>query len=589
MSRNNSSSKTFSSKHCHFLICMCLVTATLAVYWQVKNYDFILLDDNFYFTDNRHVQNGFNLEGIQWSFTNTDFGMWIPMVWLSYMAGNQLYGKSPGWHHLTNVFLHLLNVLFLFLLLTKLTDTFWQSALVAALFALHPLHVESVAWITERKDVLSTLFLLLTIWEYSRYVKRPRIGSYILTIIFFALGLMSKPMLVTLPFLLILLDFWPLGRFRFEQPACPGGFENRSRSVHILIEKIPFFMLSTLAGVVTFLAHQKLGIIPSINEMSIADRITNALVSYANYIKKMIWPSKLAVLYPLPETFLWWEIAGAFVLLTAISLLAIRNMRQRPYLMVGWMWYLGALVPVIGLLQAGSQAMADRFVYVPFIGLYIMIVWGFSELMARRPYKKIWLIALCAIFFPILMGVSWKQVRYWKNSNTLFEHTLEVTSNNGLAHANLGVALFGQGKIDDAIHHYRKALEINSAYVYTLSNLGLALAHKGQVDEAERYYNKALQINPEHTDAHYNLGILLLKQNRLHEAYVHFAETIRIDPDFAEAYDYIGLILAHHGKLKKAEVFFSRAIHIAPNFLKAQKHFEDNRKKLSSKRMLNGQ
>jgi len=567
--------KAFFNKYRDAFICLFLVMATLAVYWQVKNYDFVKLDDNLYLSENRYVQGGFNIEGIKWSFTNTDFGMWIPLTWLSYMSGSQMYGKSPGWHHLTNVFLHLANISLLFLLLKKLTGNFWQSALAAALFSLHPMHVESVAWVTERKDVLSTFFLLLTILVYSRYVDRPGIGSYLLAVIFFSFGLMSKPMLVTLPFALLLLDFWPLGRFQFEQSAHSNSPEKTSSPVYLVIEKTPFFVLSVLTGVMTFLAHQKLGGIKSISQVSLDSRIANSIFSYANYIRKLIWPSNLTVLYPHPGTLPGWQVVFALLLLTAISLLVIGNMRQRPYLMVGWLWYLGTLVPVIGLFHANNQYMADRFVYVPFIGLYIMIAWGFSELISRQPFGKIRLAALAVVLLSILMVVTWKQVRYWQNSMTLFGHTFEVTSNNWKAHNNLGVALFEQGKVDEAIHHYRTALSIRPGYMLAHSNLGVALAKRGNLTEAASHYKTALRINPEFAAAHYNFGSLLLKQVKFKEAMGHFAQAIRIHPEYTKAYYAIGWILELWGKHQGARYFFTKALQIDPDFVEARKNLEN--------------
>ena len=423
MARINNRTKEFIIKHRDILVCLFLVMATLAVYWQVQNYDFVNFDDNDYVYDNRHVQDGLTLKSIIWAFTNIHASNWHPVTWLSHMMDYQLYGMNPGRHHLTNLLFHIANTLLLFLVFRKMTDSLWQSGFVAALFALHPLHVESVAWVSERKDVLSTFFWMLTMWSYIWYVEHPAVKRYILVVLFFALGLMSKPMLVTLPFVLLLLDFYPLNRFQSQQPKGSANAQQRSIALRLILEKIPLFVLVAMSSAMTFYAQKHGKTVASLEVIPLKSRVANALVSYVSYIIKTIYPSKLAVLYPHPGILPWWQIAGACLLLVTISFLAIRVVKQSPYFVVGWLWYLGTLVPVIGLVQVGIQSMADRYTYVPLIGIFIIIVWGIPELVAQWRYRKICLATLATVVLTILMAMTWKKVGYWKSSITLFEHT----------------------------------------------------------------------------------------------------------------------------------------------------------------------
>ena len=381
------------------LVCLFLIITTFAVYWQVHNHDFINLDDDLYITENDQVQKGLSRESVVWAFTTTHAANWHPLTWLSHMVDFQLYGLNPKGHHLTNVFFHLLNTLLLFFVLQRMTGALWRSGFVAALFALHPLHVESVAWVAERKDVLSTLFWLLTIWAYTWYVERPRRTRYLLTLLTFTLGLMAKPMLVTLPFVLLLLDYWPLGRFQVGQLdtalSAPGQASLSTRSVwsqtlRLIWEKAPFFALAAASSIVTFLVQKGGGAVRPWERFPITIRIANGLVSYVKYMGKMIWPSDLAVFYPHPGASLpIWQAVAAGLLLLSISIAAIRLAKNHPYLAVGWLWYLGTLVPIIGFVQVGGQALADRYTYVSLIGLFIIIAWGVSDIVAKWRYQRV--------------------------------------------------------------------------------------------------------------------------------------------------------------------------------------------------------
>ena len=495
MTRANNHIKEFIIKHREILVCLFLFISTLIVYWQVREFHFVNFDDDKYVYHNRHVQEGFTLESVTWAFTTVHAMNWHPVTWLTHMLDCRIYGNNPGGHHYTNLLFHIANTLLLFLVFRKMTGDLWQSAFVAALFALHPIHVESVAWVSERKDVLSTFFWMLTMWSYIRYVEHPFVRRYLLVVLLLALGLMSKPMVVTLPFVLLLLDFYPLDRFKL-QPSNNSNSLQRSNFFHLILEKVPLFVLVTMSSVITFYAQKMGGAVRSLQMYPIKVRIANALVSYIKYIEKMIYPSHLAVLYPHPVMIPWWKIIGASFILVSVSFLAIRIVKQSPYFAMGWMWYLGTLVPVIGLVQVGRQSMADRYTYVPLIGIFIIIAWGVPELVAKWRHKKLWLTVSATIYVTILMSMTWKQVGYWKNSMTLFKHTLEITSNNYVPYNNLGNALDEQGSTEEAIEHYLQALRIKPDFWLAHYNLAVDLIRKGDIDEAIDHFRKALQINP---------------------------------------------------------------------------------------------
>ncbi|MDH3838255.1 MAG: tetratricopeptide repeat protein [Desulfobacteraceae bacterium] len=547
--------ETFFCKRLNVLICLFLVIATLAVYWQVKGYEFVNYDDSRYVYNNGYVQAGLTLKGVIWAFTATHASNWHPLTWLSHMLDCQLFGLNPGWHHLTNVFFHIANTLLLLFVLRRMTGALWRSFFVAALFALHPLHVESVAWVAERKDVLSTFFWLLTMWGYARYVERPGLGRYLLILLFFALGLMAKPMLVTLPFVLLLLDYWPLERFQFGGAETIGDSHGDSQlgsTAHRLVwEKIPLFLLTVVSSVVTFLIQQSSGAAGSLVQYPLVVRIANGLVSYARYIGKMILPSHLAVLYPHPGMLPWWQVAAACLLLVSISLLVIKSAKRRPYFVLGWLWYIGTLVPVIGFVQVGAQAMADRYTYVPLVGLFIMISWGVSELVAELHYGKIGLAAIGVAILSILMGTTWFQVRCWKNSITLFRHSLDVAGESYVVHNNLGNALLSKGRSEEAIAQYRKALRLKPDFMLWYYNWGNALVTQGKLDEAIRRYSEALLIDPDYAEAHNSLGVALLHKGEINEAITHFREALRIRPGNIVVYTNLQVALAKKTKSLK--------------------------------------
>lgn len=565
--------------HRDVLVCLFLVIATVAVYWQVRNHGFVNFDDDRYVTENPHVQAGLTRESIIWAFTATDVSNWHPLTWLSHMLDCQIYGLSPKGHHLTNVLFHLANTVLLFLILKWMTGALWRSTFVAALFALHPLHVESVAWVAERKDVLSTFFWMLTIWAYLRYVERPAVNRYLLILFSLTLGLIAKPMLVTLPFVLLLLDYWPLDRFQLSQSGSAHPTKThlsliatklRAENFRLLWEKVPLLALAAISSIVTFLVQRSGASVGDWDIYPAGLRIANALVAYVSYIGKMIWPQNLAVFYPHQgQSLQLWQAAGACLLLGLISVAVLRRARLHPYLVVGWFWYLGTLVPVIGLVQIGAQAMADRYTYVPLIGLFIMITWGIPELSAKWPYRRIGLALAAGAALAASMTLTWSQLHHWKNTVTLFEHALDVTANNYLAHNNLGIAYARQGKIDKAVNHYTKALQFKPNFPRAHNNLGNAYARQGRQDKAISHYTMALQIKPDFAGAHNNLGNALAGQGKIEAALFHFSRAQELQPDFAEASFNLGSVLARQGRMDEALAHFTRAVELKPDFAEA--------------------
>lgn len=559
-------------------ICLLVSAAILVAYGQVRNFDFVGYDDQLYVTENIYVRSGISLKGITWALTTHHDANWFPVTWLSHMLDVELYGLNAMGHHWTNVQLHIANTLLLFFILQAMTGEIWKSAVVAACFALHPLHVESVAWVAERKDVLSTFFGMLMLAAYYRYTERSCWMSYLLVFLLFGLGLMSKPMLVTFPFLLLLLDFWPLKRFQFtnSRPLSSKGVGPLVLQGLLwrIVEKIPLIILSTVSSVLTFLVQQSEGAVQAIGTLPLKIRIANALVSYISYVIKTVWPINLAVFYPHPgATLPLWQSCGAGGLIAGAIFLAASSAKRYPYITVGLFWFLGTLVPVIGLVQVGEQGMADRYTYVPLIGLFMIVAWGIPDLLKQWRYRKIFLKVSAVIIIAALTACTFFQVGHWKNAVSLFQHAIIATKNNYLAQNNLGTAL-GRTDLDGAIFHYKEALKIKPDYPMALNNLGTALFYKGNYDEAAFHFKQALRVNPQYADAHYNFGRLLIAQGKTKSAMIHFSETIKINPEYAQGYNKIGLILAQQGKYKKAEVFFLKAIQIDPDFVEARKNQE---------------
>jgi hypothetical protein len=516
-------------------ICLFIIVTTYCVYQQVGGHEFVTFDDGLYVTENLRVKNGLNRENIVWSFTTTHSSNWHPLTWMSHMLDVSLFGMNPGSHHLVNVFFHLANSLLLFFVFRQMTGDVWQSALVAALFAIHPLHVESVAWVSERKDVLSTFFGMLTLLSYGRYVKYGTKGFYLATLILFILGLMAKPMLVTLPFVLLLFDYWPLRRLEIR-PLSRDRYPYKTHSwFDLIIEKTPFFVFTAVSCVVTFYAQQSGGSIASLEVFPLGVRIANAVVAYISYIAKMFWPVNLSAFYPHSYSLPMWQVAGAGLLLLVISWGCILTVKRWPYLLVGWLFYLGTLFPVIGLIQVGEQAMADRYTYVPLIGIFVILAWGLSDLLKKWRYQKTGVILGAALFLSALMVTTWLQVRHWSDNIEFYEHMIKVTDNNYMAHYNLGVYLANNDQIGEAINHYRKAIKINPRHANANNNLGNALVLKGRFSEAIPYYKNALNRVPDDPEIHNNIGVALLHTGKTDEAIGHFHSALKIRPNYIEA------------------------------------------------------
>jgi len=552
------------------MIGLLLIIATLIAYWHIENFDFIDVDDELYVTENRQVQNGLTFEGIVWAFTTFHAANWHPVTWLSHMLDFSLYGLNPMGHHWTNLQFHLANSLLLLFVFFKMTGALWRSAFVAALFALHPLHVESVAWVAERKDVLSTFFGFLTIGAYYHYVQRPQILKYLLIILLFSLGLMAKPMLVTLPFVLLLLDFWPLEQFS-SQRTQPHK-ETLQRVLQLVQGKIPLFIAVVVSSVLTFLAQQSQGAVGSLAYFSIRARISNALVSYVRYIGKAIWPQKLSIFYPYPDFTPIWQVMGAAILIAGASCLAVRYSKRYPYIAVGLFWYLGTLVPVIGLVQVGPQSMADRYTYIPLIGIFIIVAWGAWDLLEKQRWRKEILVVSATLILSILTVRTYFQVSHWKNGITVFENAVRVTENNYWAYNNLGTA-YGKKNYDMAILSYNKALNIKPDYTAALFNLGTSFTEKGSFDKAVPYFNKALKIDPKDVDVHNNLGSILFIRGKLDKAALHFNEILKIDPENANAHSNLANVLSAQGKLDEAALSYEQAIKINPDHKDAYYNF----------------
>ena len=590
-------------------ICLFLTLGTLAAYLPVSRNGFVNYDDSDYVTANLHVQSGLKWENIAWAFTTGHASNWHPLTWVSHMADCQLFGENAGAHHLVSLLFHAANTLLVFLVLRRMTGALGRSALVAALFALHPLHVESVAWVSERKDVLSAFFFLLTIWAFVIYVEKsnllrqkhyggqavrgpePKVGKvqevtgaegrvtqtseargqgrgfwYGIALLLFALGLMSKPMLVTAPFVLLLLDYWPLRRVARGECGVTGA-GGQSSIPGLILEKMPFFLLSVVSSVITFLAQKHGGAVST--SISMGARIANALVSYVRYLGKLFWPENLSVLYPHPGQWPALQVIFSAALLLGIFAVVTVLARRQPYLVVGWLWFFGTLVPVIGLVQVGIQSMADRYMYVPMIGLLIMLVWGIGEALPRQHRSAAAQVIGSALALAVCACLTWRQVLFWRNSETLFRHTTQVTRDNYLAYNNLGFYLSGQGRVVEAMDDYRMALKINPNYEDARNNLGYALAGQKKYAEAIAQYEAALRVKPNHVEVHNNLGNALAETGKTEDAIEHYRIALAQKSDHADAHNNLGIALAMQGKFDDAISQFRDAIRYKPNYASA--------------------
>lgn len=544
------------SKHSTFIISLFLVLITLAIFWRVQNHGFLNFDDDLYVFENPQVKAGLTFKSVKWAFTVFHLGNWYPFTLLSHMLDCQLYGLNPKGHHFNNLLIHILNTLLLFQILKRSTVSLWQSAFISALFAIHPLHVEPVAWISSRKDVLSTFFWMLTMLAYIHYAERPGINRYLLVLLSLSMGLMSKAMLVTIPFILLLFDYWPLKRLNFKRYSgkdcsltneSPIKYLRRSSTVQLLLEKFPFFLISIFSIVLTLIARRYLEVLPSFEPWSLKIRIANALISYVSYISKMLWPLQLSVYYPHPGMPPWWKIVGAILFLGFVSFLVVKAARQHPYLPVGWFWYIAALVPVIGFVQIGSHTMADRYTYVPLIGLFIILSWGFHNLFGNWRYRKIILVLIASFVLLYSANFTRKQLVYWNNSVTLFEHALDVTPSNYIAHYNLGIIYIRLGNLQKAAENFSEARKIDPSSSDAHFNLGYIFTQKDDIRKAIYHYHEALRIDPDYEKAHNDLGVLFVRMGKLKDAILHFSEALRINPGYIEAKNNLSTALQQAG------------------------------------------
>ncbi|HEX7515747.1 MAG TPA: tetratricopeptide repeat protein [Chthoniobacterales bacterium] len=580
-------------------VCLALAVVTCAVYWPVLGSEFVNYDDSTYITENAHVLHGLNWPDVKWAFATGYAGYAHPVTWLTHQLDYQLYGAWAGGHHLTNLAIHVVNSLLLLLLFWRITRDLWPSVFVAALFAIHPLHVESVAWVAERKDVLSGLFFVLTLHAYAAYATKRQVWRYVLALCLFVLGILSKPMLVSVPCVLLLFDYWPLRRMSFQR-------RKRDSAVWpnigwLILEKIPFALVAGAWSIVTFVLQKEAGVV---GHERVALRIANAIVSYATYLWNTFWPQNLAVFYPYPLTLPWGIVMVSAALLVLVSVLCIARMRYSPYLIVGWFWYLGMLVPVIGLIQAGAQAHADRYTYLPQIGLWFALSWEVAELTKSWSFRRYLLSVAATIVIAVLMARTWNQTAVWHDSESLWTHALAVTSDNLVAHYNLGHVLGQQGRYDEAAQHFTEALRIEPDFFDALINMGFTLYDQGKPAEAISYYHRALEIEPASAKAHMqlalalvklekgdealqqfykaqelapndpdiraNLGLMLARQGKLSEATVQLTEALRLKPDSAEAHNNLGLVLLMAGQPEKSLPHFFTALRLKPDFMVAR-------------------
>ncbi|MCH6568679.1 MAG: tetratricopeptide repeat protein [Acidobacteria bacterium] len=551
---------TCISRHPVAVAALLLIASTLLVYAPIIDFQFINYDDNIYVTSNPWVKQGLSWQGARWAMTALEGGAWHPLTWLSHMLDVQLFGLNPSGHHLTNLLLHLANVLLLFGVLQRMTGELWRSALVAALFALHPLNMESVAWVAERKNVLSTLFWLLTIWAYVSYVRKPGWQRSLGVLGVFVLGLMAKPMLVTLPCALLLLDYWPLGRLGKDWR------EFRKRAPRLVVEKLPLLIPVAAISVVTIKGQSQVGALSSWEWIPLGTRVGNAVLAYGLYLKKMVWPTDLAIFYPHPGNSLAvWPIALAGLLLVILSLGVWWQGQRFRYLVVGWCWYLGTLFPVSGLVQVGGQAMADRYTYIPLMGLFIITVWGGADMMRHRRCRGEWFMVAALCMLMPLTVLSRVQLSYWRNTTALFEHALLVNPNNAVAHDVLGLESMGKMEFTQAQQRFMEAIKISPKYANAYNHLGLVLLEQERFDEAVERFTQTLKLNPDSVDALNNLGLVWLKQGSFREAALLFSQALDVDPDYAPAYGNMGLVLAAQERYEEAMDWYDQGLELAPD------------------------
>jgi tetratricopeptide (TPR) repeat protein len=583
------------------IVYLVLIVLTCAVYWQVNFYGSVNFDDHVYVTENDHVQSGITLDGLRWAFSTTYAEFWHPLTWLSLMLDYQLHGVNLGGYHTTNLILHVLSTLLLFWLFCRMTGAIWKSAFVATLFALHPLHVESVAWISERKDVLSAFLGMLTLCLYVYYTEKPVIKRFLLVVFCFILALMSKPMVVTLPLILILLDYWPLNRLGSQKivtkepenisvASNKGKKKNKVKQetlkkdnsllqtqklpqtriagiipVWQLWEKTPFFILSAVFSIITIYARYK----PPANGISLGSRLANAPVAFVTYLEKTFWPYDLAVFYPFPDQLPLWQVLGAALLIIAISAAVILMVKRLPCLLAGWSWFVITLLPVIGIISVGEFAMADRYHYLPSIGIAIMLAWGIPSLIKPEVTRKKILFPAGITALIIMAVLTWQQCGYWRNSIELWNHALRVTNNNYMAHSCLGKFLYKKGDSKESFYHFNEAIRLKPDYSVAYNDRGSVFSNMGQYQRAFEDFNEAIRLQPDYADAYFNRGVIYDKLGQYQRAIEDDNEAIRLKPDYVDAYYNRGIIYEKLEQHQPAIEDFSKAVTFKENYADA--------------------
>ncbi|HUN54419.1 MAG TPA: tetratricopeptide repeat protein [Smithella sp.] len=584
------------------IVCIALILVTSAVYWQVNHFDFITLDDHAYVAENNHIQSGITWDGFRWAFSTKDMGLWNPLVWLSFMLDYQLYGLNAAGYHVTNLILHIFSTLLLFWLFNRMTGALLRSAFVAALFALHPLHVESVAWVAERKDVLCAFFWMLTLCLYVYYTEKPVLKRYLMVVFSFVLALMSKPMVVTLPVILLLLDFWPLNRLQSRKIATAepefispdinnlkkknkAGKADLKKNISApqaqklsqtkiagiiplwqLWEKIPFFVLSAVLTVITINTPNVEG--SSLKFFSLQSRLANAPVAFVNYLLKTLMPYNLAAFYPFSDQLPLWQVAGAVLLIVAVSAAVIVLAKRLPYLFFGWLWFAITILPVIGILQISLMtpyAMADRYHYLPSIGLFVMMAWGVPLLFECAAARKKIMFAASVIFLAVMAVLTWRQCAYWQNSTELWTHALRVTKGNYIAYNDLGITLANVGKYKEAIDYYNKAISFKQDFVYAYNNRGNAYHKLGRYQLAIEDYSKATRLRPDYITGFVKMGNANSSLNEYQRAIENYNQVIRLAPDYVDAYINRGTAYASLGQYQRAIDDYDEAIRMKPD------------------------
>jgi Flp pilus assembly protein TadD len=529
-----------------FLVLVITVLIVL-IYAQVWNHEFLEYDDNLFLTENLDIQQGLNWESFKWAFTNNHAALWFPLLWLSHILDFHFFGMHSGWHHLHNLWLHWLNSVLLLIVLYRMTGRIWECGAVALLFAVHPQHVESVAWVTERKDTFSTVFFLLTIFFYHRYTLQRGPRRYLITIGVLVLGLMSKPMLVTLPFLLVLLDYWPLGCVK----GCTWGPGDRTFG-ELLREKIPLFAVIMVVGVVTYLVGKAGGIVDDQDLVPLKYRLVNSLNSYFEYLRQFVWPNRLHAHYDFQLFFPWKRVLVAAVVLTGITIVAVRRRRSNPYILVGWLWYLGSLVPVLGLIQQGGHSMADRYTYVSMIGIYIIVIWSAVGIMKSNGLNPRLFVGTAALVF---MGLTWAahvQAGFWRDTETLFDHTLSIDQENDFALTKLGDLYKKTGRLDDAKKMYDLSIKLNPHGPASLNNLASIMVDEGEYGRAQDLYRRALAVTKNKSTVYYNMGVLFQRMGRFDEAVENYEKALELKVGHVDATTNLSLVFVEFGRYDEA-------------------------------------